>query len=289
MDDHLLQHLTPAALARNELFQGLSTDELERLSQRLRFRRAKKGAVLCKEGDPSDSMYIIEAGQIRVYKETPDGRILLATAGPGSHVGEMALLTGDARSATLVVSIDAELWELTKGDFDEVLREYPGIPLTFSRVLAKRLSQADRRIVLEETSHLVALVGTPQEAVRLAESVYRQSGRTVLLLDLVETGDECSTIDPADPFHDVIGIAEGVSRVDVPVFLIQPPKDVSLGPSRDLGAEFRRLGRDYRGKVYPDTIPAEMQSHCFGGGQGNSVWAADVLSFVDSVLVRRRP
>jgi CRP-like cAMP-binding protein len=62
MDDHLLQHLTPAALARNELFQGLSTDELERLSQRLRFRRAKKGAVLCKEGDPSDSMYIIEAG-----------------------------------------------------------------------------------------------------------------------------------------------------------------------------------------------------------------------------------
>ncbi len=79
----------------------------------------------------------------------------------------------------------------------------------------------------------------------------------------------------------------GVSRVDVPVFLIQPPKDVSLGPSRDLGAEFRRLGKDYRGKIYPDTIPAEMQSHCFGGGQGDSVWAADVLSFVDSVLVRR--
>jgi dienelactone hydrolase/tetratricopeptide (TPR) repeat protein len=79
----------------------------------------------------------------------------------------------------------------------------------------------------------------------------------------------------------------GVSRVDVPVFLIQPPKDVSLGPSRDLGAEFRRLGKDYREKVYPDTIPAEFQSHCFGGGQGNSIWAADVVSFVDSVLVRR--
>jgi len=79
----------------------------------------------------------------------------------------------------------------------------------------------------------------------------------------------------------------GVSRVDVPVFLIQPPKDVSLGPSRDLGAEFKRLGKDYRGKVYPDTIPPELQSHCFGGGQGNSIWAADVVSFVDSVLVRR--
>jgi dienelactone hydrolase len=82
-------------------------------------------------------------------------------------------------------------------------------------------------------------------------------------------------------------LVRGVSRIDVPVFLIQPPKDVSLGPSRDLGAEFRRLGKDYRGKVYPDTIPAEMQTHCFGGGQGSSVWAADVVSFVDSVLVRQ--
>ena len=78
----------------------------------------------------------------------------------------------------------------------------------------------------------------------------------------------------------------GVSRVDVPVFLIQPPKDVSLGPIRDLGAEFQRLGKDYRGKVYPDTIPAEFQAHCFGGGQGNSIWAADAVAFVDSVMRR---
>jgi dienelactone hydrolase/tetratricopeptide (TPR) repeat protein len=80
----------------------------------------------------------------------------------------------------------------------------------------------------------------------------------------------------------------GVSRIDVPVFLIQPPKDVSLGPIRDLSAEFRRLGKPYQAKIYPDTIPAELQTHCFGGSQGNSIWAADVLSFVDSVLARRR-
>jgi hypothetical protein len=73
----------------------------------------------------------------------------------------------------------------------------------------------------------------------------------------------------------------------VPVFLIQPPKDVSLGPIRDLSAEFQRLGKPYRAKIYPDTIPAELQTHCFGASQGNSIWAADVLSFVDSVLARR--
>jgi hypothetical protein len=63
---------------------------------------------------------------------------------------------------------------------------------------------------------------------------------------------------------------------------------VSLGPIRDLSAEFRRLGKPYQAKIYPDTIPAELQTHCFGGSQGNSIWAADVLSFVDSVLARRR-
>jgi len=82
-------------------------------------------------------------------------------------------------------------------------------------------------------------------------------------------------------------LVRGVSRIDVPVFLIQPPKDVSLGPSRDLGAEFERLGKDYRGKVYPGTIPAELQSHCFGGEQGDSIWAGDVLWFVGSAIVRR--
>jgi NTE family protein len=220
MDEHALQHLSPTALARNELFQGLSGEELERIAMRLRFRRSRKGTVLCHEGETSDSMYIIEAGQVKVYKETPAGRILLATAGPGSHVGEMALLTGDPRSATLIVSIDAELWELTKADFDEVLRDYPTIPLTFSRVLAKRLSQSDRRaqpISSEDLTRLVGLVCTPQDALRLAESMVRQSERAVLLLDLIETGDECSTVDPADPFHDVVQIAPGVSHVDVPV------------------------------------------------------------------------
>jgi NTE family protein len=217
LDEHARQHLSPTALARNDLFQGLSPQELAGLAEHLHYRRAKKGTVLCREGDPSDSMYIIEAGQVKVYKETPEGRTVLATLGPGTPVGEMALLTGEPRSATLIVSIDAELWELSKTDFEDVLHQYPAIPLTFSRVLARRLINTDSRLESEDFSRLVGLVSTPQEAARLAESMARQSDRKILLLDLVETGDECSTIDPADPFHDVVPISEYVSRVDVPV------------------------------------------------------------------------
>src|SRR5262245_26657712 len=54
-----------------------------------------------------------------------------------------------------------------------------------------------------------------------------------------------------------------VQKIEIPVFLIQPPKDASLEPSRVLGGEFQRLGKRYAGKIYPDDIRADLQTHCF--------------------------
>jgi len=82
-------------------------------------------------------------------------------------------------------------------------------------------------------------------------------------------------------------LLRGIADIHMPVLLLQPPHDASLGPSRDLGAEFVRLHKDYRGIVYPDTLPAAVSTHCFGGAQGDRVWAKDALAFFDSVL--RRP
>lgn len=81
-------------------------------------------------------------------------------------------------------------------------------------------------------------------------------------------------------------VLQAVAQIDIPVLLLQPPRDASLGPSRDLGAEFARLHKPYRGIVYPDTIPAPMQVHCFGGSQGDHIWARDAVAFFDSVLKR---
>lgn len=74
-------------------------------------------------------------------------------------------------------------------------------------------------------------------------------------------------------------LLEAVGRITMPVMLIQPPKDASLEPSRVLGAEFRRLGKPYTGKVYPAEGPEEQQRHCFGGGRGMHLWANDALDF----------
>ncbi len=80
-------------------------------------------------------------------------------------------------------------------------------------------------------------------------------------------------------------LVQAVRKIDIPVLLIQPPRDASLEPSRVLGGEFERLGKRYTGKIYPESIPGELQTHCFGGiRRGSSVWAQDVLAFLAGAL-----
>ena len=80
-------------------------------------------------------------------------------------------------------------------------------------------------------------------------------------------------------------LIKAARQTEIPVFLIQPPKDESLEPSRVLGREFQRLGKPYTGKIYPADIPVDLQTHCFGGiRRGSRIWAQDVLAFLAEAL-----
>ena len=79
-------------------------------------------------------------------------------------------------------------------------------------------------------------------------------------------------------------LRQAAGRIGIPVFLIQPPKDASLEPSRVLGEEFRRRGASFTGRIYPAVGPENEQGHCFGGARGMHVWARDVLDFLQTVL-----
>jgi dipeptidyl aminopeptidase/acylaminoacyl peptidase len=76
-------------------------------------------------------------------------------------------------------------------------------------------------------------------------------------------------------------LVKAVSRTNIPVLLIQPAKDASLGPGQVLGAAAARAGKPLTVKVYPATGPAEEQSHCFGGASGMHVWAEDAKAFFE--------
>lgn len=77
---------------------------------------------------------------------------------------------------------------------------------------------------------------------------------------------------------------QGVRRISIPVMLIQPAKDASLGPSHVLGAEAARLGKPLTAKVYPAVGPSKEQSHCFGGADGMHVWADDAKEFFRAAM-----
>jgi dienelactone hydrolase len=79
-------------------------------------------------------------------------------------------------------------------------------------------------------------------------------------------------------------LVAAVRKTEIPVFIIQPPKDASLEPSRVLGAELERRGPPHAVKVYPADMPEDQQGHCFGGARGMHVWAQDVLAFFAGAL-----
>jgi predicted acylesterase/phospholipase RssA len=119
------------------LFRDLPEESLKFIHSRLKRERYPQGAVVFRQGDEGDAMYLVESGQVQVVAE--DIQQPLAYLGPGSFVGEIALLLGQPRSATLKVVIDAELWALHKRDLNELLTEFPSIALHFTREIGQRL------------------------------------------------------------------------------------------------------------------------------------------------------
>src|SRR5215831_19138074 len=80
-------------------------------------------------------------------------------------------------------------------------------------------------------------------------------------------------------------LLEAVRHIDIPVLLIQPPKDASLEPAKVLGAEAKRLRKaSFTAKVYPATMPESQQGHCFGGAKGMRNWASEALEFFGRAL-----
>src|SRR5437867_6791071 len=100
---------TVELLRRVPLFAELSHEELGRISRVAVPRTFPRGVRVFHEGDRSDACYIVRTGDLRVTREHSDGRaIALATLGPGDLFGELAMLDGEARSASVETLADCE-------------------------------------------------------------------------------------------------------------------------------------------------------------------------------------
>ena len=140
-----------AFLRRVGLFYDASPTLLAHVAAALRPLRAEPGMVLCREGDPGDIFYLIAEGTLAVTIEAGSQTCELARLGPGEFFGELALLRGERRTATVRAVTAAQLWLLGGADFRELLSREPAIAAIVER--AAQLREAANTSVAFEVEH----------------------------------------------------------------------------------------------------------------------------------------
>jgi CRP-like cAMP-binding protein len=118
-------------------------------SDRYRRRRLPAGTTLCHEGDFGDTMYFVVQGGLQISKHVIQGADkVIATLGAGQYAGEMGLLTGEQRSATIRALEDTEVVEIDQEAFLQLIHDQPHVGLDLMRQLAHRLHETTEELIL---------------------------------------------------------------------------------------------------------------------------------------------
>lgn len=131
-------------------YLAVLSDEARRfVLSRARRRRFSRGEVIFHEGDPADTLHLVEKGHVAVRVATPLGDVAtLAVIGPGEALGEGALLAPDGRRSASAVTIEgAETRSITFTDFEALRREDPAIERVLTEVLAAQVRRLSGRLV----------------------------------------------------------------------------------------------------------------------------------------------
>ncbi len=127
-------------LSRLALFEGVATDDLAPLVEGMEWFSLPGGQTLMRRGDAGDSLYIITAGRFGLYHQDEAGQdVLIGEVGVGHTVGEMALLLGEPRVATIIALRDSELLNVSQAAFAALTSRHPVIMDNLARSLARRL------------------------------------------------------------------------------------------------------------------------------------------------------
>jgi CRP/FNR family transcriptional regulator, cyclic AMP receptor protein len=134
-------------LARVPVFSTLEPEDLQRIAQLAVPRSFEAGQVVFREGDASDTCYIVRTGRTRAVHEHGDGRtITLATFGPGDIFGELALFEDELRSATIEALESTSVVAVLGPDMRRLMTEHPQIAVRLVIALGRRLREANERL-----------------------------------------------------------------------------------------------------------------------------------------------
>ncbi len=128
-----------AAVQGVDLFSSLSEEERAAVVERLQYAPFARGDVITRQGKTSHWLYLIASGEAEIVHEQPDGsRVRVGTVRAGGFFGEMGLLTGEPRTATVIATADVECYRLDKASFQGLLTTRPQLAEDISRIVAER-------------------------------------------------------------------------------------------------------------------------------------------------------
>jgi CRP-like cAMP-binding protein len=123
-----------------ELFARLSDTEKRHLAEHLIKAPFARGDIITRQGAIAHWLYIMVSGEAEAWWQPPEGpRRLLEKRGPGSVFGEIGLMTGAPRRATVVASTNVEAYRLDKAGFQSIIEQRPELADTLSAILERRL------------------------------------------------------------------------------------------------------------------------------------------------------
>lgn len=161
-------------LARVPVFETLASDDLAAVAAVAVPRRFAANQIIFREGDASDTCYVVRTGHARAVREHADGRtITLAHFGPGDFFGELAMFDAERRSATVETLDEVVAVAITGDDMRRLLREHPEISMKLVVSLGRRLRDANERLSRQSFQTVQSRVATV-----LSQLVERARGET---------------------------------------------------------------------------------------------------------------
>lgn len=157
-----MQNEVFAVLRPLPLFEPLSDDQIRQLAHGASLQRYTSGEVLVRQGDAGDSLFVIKSGQVKVIVQSDAGQsTTVATHGSGNFFGEMSLLTGEPRSASVIAQADTEVVVVDKADVLLLLMADNSIAEALSNVIESRVRGMAEQIAIEAEARSGKLAAQP--------------------------------------------------------------------------------------------------------------------------------
>jgi CRP-like cAMP-binding protein len=169
-------------LARVPVFSTLEREDLGRIADLAVPRAFEPGQVVFREGDASDTCYIVRSGRARAVREHSGGRtITLATFGPGDIFGELALFEDERRSATVEAIEPTSVVAVLGPDMRRLMVEHPGISARLVIALGRRLRETNERLSRQSFQTVQSRVAVVLSELVAQERVEGSEGSDVLV------------------------------------------------------------------------------------------------------------